>query len=128
MRFTAHNLTQGMLARVKRCFLFTGQSESASRLLGFSIHVSNTTNIRDAVVCFRDTQNNMSTIPALYDLDCHVIGRYLFYFNVRIPSYRYPPGYSRYAFADICEIEVYGRYCFSFLVIKNNCSIFNIFR
>uniref|UniRef100_K1S5X4 EGF-like domain-containing protein n=1 Tax=Magallana gigas TaxID=29159 RepID=K1S5X4_MAGGI len=42
------------------------------------------------------------------DISCSVIGRYVIYFNERLPGIIYPTDYSRFAFTDLCEVEVYG--------------------
>ena len=81
-----------------------------SRFLGFSIVVSNTTNPRDGVECFRDTKLNRSTIPAVFDIDCHVTGRFVIYYNERNPELGYPQDYSQFAYAELCEVEVYGKF------------------
>ena len=89
--------------------VFTDKNNQyTSRFLGFSIVVSNTTNPRDGVVCFRDTKLNRSTIPAVFDIDCHVTGRYVIYYNERNPELSYPQDYSQFAYAELCEVEVYG--------------------
>ena len=95
--------------------VFTDKNNQyTSRFLGFSIVVSNTTNPRGGVVCFRDTKLNRSTIPAVFDIDCHVTGRYVIYYNERNPELGYPKDYSQFAYAELCEVEVYGIYCFFF--------------
>ncbi|XP_078330370.1 uncharacterized protein LOC144624441 [Crassostrea virginica] len=92
------------------CLLFNRDKNNqyTSRFLGFSIVVSNTTNPRDGVVCFRDTKLNRYTIPAVSDIDCHVTGRYVIYYNERNPELGYPQDYSQFAYAELCEVEVYG--------------------
>ena len=102
--------------------VFTDQHNGyTAQFLGFSIIVSNTTDIRHGVVCFRETEDNRSTIPAVFDIDCHETGRYVFYYNERIPSFGYPHGYSEFAHADICEIEVYGTLDFSYVLTWKTC-------
>ncbi|XP_065942765.1 uncharacterized protein [Magallana gigas] len=39
---------------------------------------------------------------------CALSGRYIIYYNERKEGYVYPANYSQYAFADLCEVEVYG--------------------
>nr|XP_034321893.1 uncharacterized protein LOC105319418 [Crassostrea gigas] len=77
------------------------------RFLGFSVYVSNTTEIKDGVLCFKDDYFTKYTIPAVITLNCTHHGRYVIYYNNRTSSYP-PPYYSRYAFNDLCEFEVYG--------------------
>ena len=61
------------------------------------------------MVCFRDTKLNRSTIPAVFDIDCHVAGRFVIYYNERNPQLGYPQDYSQFAYAELCEVEVYGK-------------------
>ncbi|XP_078330401.1 uncharacterized protein LOC111110994 [Crassostrea virginica] len=95
-------------------FMRDKNNQYPSRFPGFSIVVSNTTNPRDGVVCFRDTTLNRSTIPAVFDIDRHVTGRYVIYYNERNPELGYPKDYSHFVYAELCEVEVYGIYCFFF--------------
>lgn len=89
---------------------FVGKNnEFARKLLGFSIIVSNTTDLRDGVVCYDNTDYNISTTPSVVDIFCSVVGRYVIYYNERLPGVTYPELYSQYAFADLCEVEVYGK-------------------
>nr|XP_034318991.1 uncharacterized protein LOC117687041 [Crassostrea gigas] len=83
-------------------------NDFTKKLLGFSIIVSNTTDRRDGVVCYQDTQYTASTIPDKVEIFCSVIGRFVFYYNERLPGIRYPKDYSKYAYGDLCEIEVSG--------------------
>lgn len=56
---------------------------------------------------------NKATVPAVVDVFCSVIGRYVIYYNKRFSELKYPHGYSEFAFVDLCEVEVYGKRCFA---------------
>lgn len=73
------------------------------------IVVSNTTDHKDGVVCYHNKSYTKYTIPSKVDISCSVIGRYVIYFNERLPGIIYPTDYSRFAFTDLCEVEVYGK-------------------
>lgn len=45
----------------------------------------------------------------MVDIFCSVVGRYVIYYNERLPGIAYQEHYSQYAFADLCEVEVYGK-------------------
>ncbi|XP_078329149.1 uncharacterized protein LOC111112852 [Crassostrea virginica] len=91
------------------------------RALGFSLYVSNTTNRSEGTLCFKDTSFTQNTIPAVFNTTCPVRGQYVIYYNERLPGVKYPEDYSKYAFNDICELEVYG--CSRLGVYGDNCSI-----
>ncbi|XP_052694105.1 uncharacterized protein LOC128172343 [Crassostrea angulata] len=79
-----------------------------SYFLGFSLYISNTTNRLDGVRCFHDKTYTKQTIPDHVSIDCPYVGQYVFYYNERFPGIKYPEGYSKYAYGDLCEVEVYG--------------------
>ena len=81
-----------------------------SRFKGFSLIISNTTNHRDGVTCYKDVSDAKTSIPPVMDIMCSVVGRYVIYYNERIPEYGSRPGYSPEAFAELCEVEVYGKH------------------
>ena len=81
----------------------------ASRFLGFSLYVSNTTERPEDTLCFKDTSFTINTILPVFTT-CPVRGQYVIIYNERLPRETYPNGYSKYAFLDLCEVEVYGKY------------------
>ncbi|XP_062613920.1 uncharacterized protein LOC134275677 [Saccostrea cucullata] len=88
--------------------LWDASNGYTARFLGFYVYVSNSTNRLDGHLCFHDTNYTRSTIPAIANISCPVHGKYVIYFNERFPGVTYPNGYSKYAFNELCEVEVYG--------------------
>ena len=80
------------------------------KALGFSVYVSNTTDISNGTLCFKDTDFNSSTIPAVFNITCSVHGQYVIYYNERLQGVSYPDEYSTFAWNALCEVEVYGMY------------------
>lgn len=90
--------------------MITGASnEYAKSFLGFSVYVSNTTDKAAGTLCFKDDNFTLETIPAVFTTTCPVHGQYVIYYNERLPGVSYPYYYSKYAEADLCEVEVYGQ-------------------
>lgn len=78
-----------------------------TRFLGFSVYISNTTTKEDWMLCFKDNEYNTTTIPNPINITCHAHGSNVIYYNNRT-HLPFPAGYSQYAFAELCEVEVYG--------------------
>lgn len=95
-----------------RIYVTDANNGFTNRLLGFSIIVSNTTDRRDGVVCFQDTKYTASTIPDKVEISCSGIGRFVFYYNERLPGIHYQKDYRKYAYGNLCEIEVSDKFYF----------------
>lgn len=80
----------------------------AHYFLGFSVYVSNTPDISEGKLCFKDSNFTLNTIPAVSTTTCLVHGQYVIYYNERLSGVIYPNGYSEYARIDLCEVEVFG--------------------
>lgn len=78
--------------------------------LGFSIHVSNTTDILLGTLCYKDDNFTLGTLPAAFSAICPVHGQYVIYYNERLPGVTYPVGYSESVDSDLCEVKVYGEW------------------
>lgn len=83
--------------------------ETASSYLGFSVYVSNTTDIHHGVLCFKDNSFNESTMPAVFTAKCTVHGQYVIYNNEKLDGIENPDRSSAYIMNNLCEVEVYGK-------------------
>ncbi|XP_078330530.1 uncharacterized protein LOC144624545 [Crassostrea virginica] len=92
-----------------------------SRLLGFSIYVSNTTNKSEGTLCHKERHYNTSTITSIWSVGCQTHGQYVFFYNERMKGVTYPDYYSTYAYNDLCELRVFG--CPTLSYYKHNCSL-----
>ena len=77
-------------------------------MAGFFLYVSNTTSKEDGHLCFHESQTVNTTPSTDQKINCSVHGRYVIYYNERLPNVTYPSYYSPYAFYELCELEVYG--------------------
>nr|XP_022311822.1 receptor-type tyrosine-protein phosphatase T-like [Crassostrea virginica]XP_022311823.1 receptor-type tyrosine-protein phosphatase T-like [Crassostrea virginica]XP_022311824.1 receptor-type tyrosine-protein phosphatase T-like [Crassostrea virginica] len=80
----------------------------SQRLAGFFLYVSNTTRKEDGHLCFHEIQPENNKPSDDQSIPCSVHGRYVIYYNERVPGVSYPSYFSDYAFYELCELEVYG--------------------
>ncbi|XP_065922548.1 multiple epidermal growth factor-like domains protein 10 [Magallana gigas] len=87
------------------------------RFAGFSLYVSNTTNRHMGQLCYKDGPQ----LPPLdFHTNCITHGRYVIFYNERIPGTTYPIGYVESpVFTELCEVTVTG--CSSSGVYGENC-------
>ncbi|XP_062622133.1 multiple epidermal growth factor-like domains protein 10 [Saccostrea cucullata] len=85
----------------------TYAKNSADTMAGFSLYISDDDiNFRNGHLCYN---HNDSTLPELYmEINCKVHGRFLTFYNERLPDVKYPDGYSATAIIQLCEITVTG--------------------
>lgn len=100
-----------MICSLNHCLFllfFAGATNPfASRFLGFSVYVSNTTGENDGVLCFKDKSFTLDTIPNSINIKFPYHGRHVFFYENRTNA-PLPAGYSDYAFNELCELEVFG--------------------
>lgn len=80
------------------------------RMAGFFLYVSNTTSKDDGHLCFHEIQTVNRTPSEDQRINCSVHGRYVIYYNERRENVTYPSFYSKFAYYEICELEVYGEF------------------
>lgn len=77
---------------------------STQRLKGYSIRVSNTSDVTPGStdVCFADDRS--STLPTLINQDCEVSARYVWFYQTNVyESTNHVP------ILEICEVQVFGK-------------------
>lgn len=68
-------------------------------MAGFVVYVSNTTYERDGYLCYHDKSTEQSRLSEDKHFNC----------SERRQDVQYPSFYSKHAFNELCEVEVYIR-------------------
>nr|XP_034311839.1 multiple epidermal growth factor-like domains protein 10 [Crassostrea gigas] len=87
------------------------------RFAGFSLYVSNTTDLHSGYLCYKDGPE----LPPLdFNTNCLTTGRFVIFYNERLHEVTYPIGYeTTAAYTELCEVTVTG--CSSSGVYGENC-------
>ena len=94
-------------------------------MAGFYLYVSNTTFKEDGHLCFHEIQKVNGTPSEDQRINSSVHGRYVIYYNERNHSVKYPRYYSKYAYYELCELEVYGEYVTGKVQVVSRTNILN---
>lgn len=85
------------------------------RFAGFSLYVSNSTDIPSGFLCYKDGQE----LPPLdFNTNCIANGRYVIFYNERIYGKSYPGYITSNVITELCEIIVTGSLYNYNLVLK----------
>ncbi|XP_056014342.1 multiple epidermal growth factor-like domains protein 10 [Ostrea edulis] len=75
------------------------------RMAGFSLYLSNTSNIENGYLCYKAGPD----LPPLdFSTTCVSHGRYVIFYNERQPGVQYPAGYELTSVTELCEVTVLG--------------------
>lgn len=86
---------------------FEGPGPFVNRMAGFSLYISNTTFKEQGHLCYKDQSGGTPSVKQ--NISCSIYGRYVIYYNERSPNNN-PSYLSKYAYNELCEVEVYGEY------------------
>lgn len=76
-------------------------------MAGFKIIVSDTKDWRGGHVCFH--HNDLTAPSSVKNVTCPVHGRYVTFYNERNATDVYPLIFSKFAYIQLCELEVLGK-------------------
>lgn len=79
-------------------------------MAGFSLYISNTTSKDEGYLCYKDQSSGHLSVDQA--IDCLIYGRYVIYYNER-SDYGNPSYLSQYAYNELCELQVYGKYTYN---------------
>lgn len=81
-------------------------------MAGFSLYVSTKNTTENSDLCFHE---NGTEIPSEdQKINCSVHGRYVIYYNERKQNVQYPSYYSTFAYYELCELKVFGKFVSAF--------------
>lgn len=101
----------------------TKERRQRGRFAGFSLFVSN--DGQKESLCYKDEP----LLPQLnITIACNTAGRYVRFYNERLPGVTYPSGYELTVYTELCEVIVYGNdNCFAYSLIESmfkvSCSL-----
>lgn len=79
------------------------------RFAGFSLYVSNTTDLHSGYLCYKDGPPELP--PLDFNITCITNGHYIIFYNERRDGIRYPLNYEiGSVYMELCEVFVTGRF------------------
>lgn len=82
------------------------EEQQRGRFAGFSIFVSNTGDIQGSTLCYKD---GPQLPPLNFTTTCQEYGRYVIFYNERLPGVTYPGGYEvTNSYTELCEVIILG--------------------
>lgn len=91
-------------------YRFCLEKRQRGRHAGFSLYVSNTGNIQESTLCYKDGPQ----LPSLnWTTICTESGRYVIFYNERLKDASYPARYElTNVLTELCEVIVKGKFKF----------------
>ncbi|XP_062607536.1 tyrosine-protein kinase receptor Tie-1-like [Saccostrea cucullata] len=81
------------------------ENRQKGRFAGFSLYLSNTVNIEDGHLCYRD---GLRLPPLDFKTTCTGHGSYVVFYNERLDGTLYPQKYEMLIITELCEVIVKG--------------------
>lgn len=82
------------------------EDRQRGRFAGFSLYVSNTGDIKESTLCYKD---GPQLPPLNFSTTCTEYGRYVIFYNERKPGVVYPTQYQlTNVYTELCEVIVKG--------------------
>ena len=76
-------------------------------MAGFKIFVSGSKEWQTGHECYH--HSDLTAPPDVMNITCSTYGRYVTFYNERKASTVYPLNYSKFAYIQLCEMEVFGQ-------------------
>lgn len=96
------------------------------RFAGFSLYVSDSdADMKSSNLCYNDTP----LLPPLnFTTICLKQGRYIIYYNERLPGATYPTEYElKNVYTELCEVKVQGKYLKKITIYQYKCKITELY-
>lgn len=94
-------------------------------MAGFKIIVSDTKDWWGGHVCFH--HNDLTAPSSVKNVTCPVHGRYVTFYNERNATDVYPLIFSKFAYIQLCELEVLGKQYLTYVLLVSIHVAFMIF-
>lgn len=105
--FLKHDIVFIAITNFQRIYmLFCTAMRQKGRFAGFSVYVSNSTDMPSGVLCYKD---GPELPPLNFNTNCTKHGRYVIFYNERLVGTKYPVEYvTTNVITQLCEVIVTG--------------------